>query len=177
MKYKILEKRSSEFILFKQIKESKRSYVHIFFIYLIYTGLGELIYFLKNQSYSGLRLYYNFPIFIIFMLINILILSKEILIIDKKNIILKNFFWIFCFKKVVIKKENIDKVYWNNRNEISHFFFPIELSQNLKIGVKYEEYKYKEFSFGVNLSYIDYLKIIENFDDELKEKVYKIIDN
>ena len=142
-------------------------------LYLLYIGIGL---FRFNEIISnGVLLKFiigSFLFFVVFYIEAILSSSKEVLIIEKDFLILKNYILFLCYKTNIIKVENIKKIYWESiqYRDYPILFFPTDLLKTIKFKVKDSKYEDKIYAFGYKMNEYETFKLIEEIESVLMNK-------
>ena len=157
IKSKLNIKKEANLLVVEYKKWSFKLLLYLIIFYILHTWLGY-----KMKEISIITLYlYNLPFLLIFVIIALIVCSKEILIVDNKELVIEKYFLFYLYERKVIDVENIRSIFFANEYEkIFPLFLPLDIVSNLKIKVKESEIEDKIYTFGVCLNEEKYKKII-----------------
>ena len=141
-------------------------------IYFIYICIGISVFRGNITGKTLIKLIVgSIPVFLFLYLEIILSSSKEVLTIEKSQLILKKYLFFFCYKTDKIAIENIRKIYYEKSSKGEYFisFFPTDLLKNMKIRAKYNEFEDKIYTFGYKLSEYEFYKILEDIENIIRK--------
>jgi len=157
IKSKLNIKKGVNLLVIEYKKWSFKLPIYLIIFYILHTWLGY-----KMREISTITLYlYNLPFLLIFVVIALIVCSKEILIVDNNELVIEKYFLFYLYERKVIDVENIRSIFFANEYEkIFPLFLPLDIVKNLKIKVKESEIEDKIYTFGVCLNEEKYKKII-----------------
>ena len=157
IKSKLNIKKEANLLVVQYKKWSFKLPIYIIIFYILHTWLGY-----KMREISIMTLYlYNLPFLLIFVIIALIVCSKEILIVDNKELVIEKYFLFYLYERKVIDVENIRSIFFANEYEkIFPLFLPLDIVKNLKIKVKESEIEDKIYTFGVNLDEEKYKEVV-----------------
>ncbi|WP_315325060.1 hypothetical protein [Fusobacterium pseudoperiodonticum] len=129
---------------------------------------------MREIEISTITLYlYNLPFLLIFVVVALIVCSKEILIIDNNELVIEKYFLFYLYERKIIDALNIRSISWTEEYE-KHFpvFLPLDIIRNLKIRIKESEIEDKIYTFGVCLNEEKYKEIIGEILKYSKTKFY-----
>ena len=117
---------------------------------------------MREIEISTITLYlYNLPFLLIFVVVTLIVYSKEILIVDNNELVIEKYFLFFLYERKIIDVGNIRSIFFADESEkIFPLFLPLDIIKNLKIRVKESDIEDKIYTFGVHLSEEKYKEII-----------------
>ena len=157
IKSKLNIKKGVNLLVIEYKKWSFKLPIYLIIFYILHTWLGY-----KMREISTITLYlYNLPFLLIFVVIALIVCSKEILIVDNNELVIEKYFLFYLYERKGIDVENIRSIFFANEYEkIFPLFLPLDIVKNLKIKVKESEIEDKIYTFGVCLNEEKYKKII-----------------
>lgn len=169
---KKIENRDSYSIIRYSILEIIFKSIILVIIYFIYICIGVSVFRGDITGRILIKLIIgSIPIFLFLYLEAVLSSSKEVLSVEKYELILKKYLFFFCYKTDKIVIENIRKIYYEKSSKGEYFilFFPTDLLKNVKIRVKDSEFEDKIYTFGYKLSEYEFYKILEDIENIIGE--------
>ena len=157
IKSKLNIKKEANLLIVEYKKWSFKLPLYLIIFYILHTWLGY-----KMKEISIITLYlYNLPFLLIFVVIALIVCSKEILIVDNNEFVIEKYFLFYLYERKVIDVLNIRSISWTEEYE-KHFpvFLPLDIVKNLKIRAKESEIEDKLYTFGVCLDEEKYKEII-----------------
>ena len=157
IKSKLNIKKEANLLVVQYKKWSFKLPIYIIIFYILHTWLGY-----KMREISIMTLYlYNLPFLLIFVVVALIVCSKEILIVDNNELVIEKYFLFYLYERKIIDVEDIRSIFFANEYEkIFPLFLPLDIVKNLKIKVKESEIEDKIYTFGVCLSEEKYKEII-----------------
>ena len=157
IKSKVNIKKEANLLVIEYRKWSFKLPLYLIIFYTLHTWLG-----CKMREISIIALYlYNLPFLLIFVVVTLIVCSKEILIINNNELVIEKYFLFYLYERKIIDVENIRSIFLANEYEkIFPLFLPLDIVSNLKIKVKESEIEDKIYTFGVNLDEEKYKEII-----------------
>ena len=159
IKSKLNIKKGVNLLVIEYKKWSFKLPIYLIIFYILYIWLGCKM---REIEMSTITLYlYNLPFLLIFVIIALIVCSKEILIVDNKELVIEKYFLFYLYERKVIDVLNIRSISWTEEYE-KHFpvFLPLDIVKNLKIRAKESEIEDKLYTFGVCLNEEKYKEII-----------------
>ena len=176
IKSKLNIKKGVNLLVIEYKKWSFKLPIYLIIFYILYIWLGCKM---REIEMSTITLYlYNLPFLLIFVIIALIVCSKEILIVDNKELVIEKYFLFYLYERKVIDVENIRSIFFANEYEtIFPLFLPLDIVSNLKIKVKESEIEDKIYTFGVCLNEEKYKEIIGEIlkYSETKDYLQKLI--
>ena len=174
IKSKLNIKKEANLLIVEYKKWSFKLPLYLIIFYILHTWLGY-----KMKEISIITLYlYNLPFLLIFVVIALIVCSKEILIVDNNEFVIEKYFLFYLYERKVIDVLNIRSISWTEEYE-KHFpvFLPLDIVKNLKIRAKESEIEDKLYTFGVCLNEEKYKEIIRKIlkYSETKDYLQKLI--
>ena len=159
---------SNKTIVTRYLKENflmkSKFFILLYSIYLIYVGVHIYKFNLDISLMKKVSLETSFHFLVLYFII-LLVKSKEIMILEKEEIIIKKFFTFICYQTKKIKVSDIRSIYYETNSLTGKFNIFVDMTKNLKIRTKFKEFEDKIYYFGINLS-----------EEEYKEIIYKILE-
>ena len=159
---------SNKTIVTRYLKENflmkSKFFILLYSIYLIYVRVHIYKFNLDISLMKKVSLETSFHFLVLYFII-LLVKSKEIMILEKEEIIIKKFFTFICYQTNKIKVSDIRSIYYETNSLTGKFNIFVDMTKNLKIRTKFKEYEDKIYYFGINLS-----------EEEYKEIIYKILE-
>ena len=157
IKSKVNIKKEANLLVIEYRKWSFKLPLYLIIFYILHTWLGY-----KMREISIITLYlYNFPFFLIFVVVALIVCSKEILIINNNELVIEKYFLFYLYERKIIDVENIRSIFFANEYEkIFPLFLPLDIVKNLKIKVKESDIEDKIYTFGVCLNEEKYKEVI-----------------
>ena len=157
IKSKVNIKKEANLLVIEYRKWSFKLPLYLIIFYTLHTWLG-----CKMREISIITLYlYNLPFLLIFVVIALIVCSKEILIINNNELVIEKYFLFYLYERKVIDVENIRSIFFADEYEkIFPLFLPLDIVKNLKIRVKESDVEDKIYTFGVCLNEEKYKEII-----------------
>ena len=168
IKSKLNIKKEANLLIVEYKKWSFKLSLYLIIFYILHTWLGY-----KMKEISVITLYlYNLPFLLIFVIIALIVCSKEILIVDNKELVIEKYFLFYLYERKVIEVENIRSIFFANEYEkIFPLFLPLDIVSNLKIKVKESEIEDKIYTFGVNLDEEKYKEVVGEISNYQNVKI------
>ena len=159
IKNKLNIKKEDNLLVIEYRKWSFKLPIYLIIFYILYTWLGCKM---REIEISTITLYlYNLPFLLIFVVVALIVCSKEILIVDNNELVIEKYFLFYLYERKVIDVLNIRSIFFANEYEkIFPLFLPLDIVKNLKIKVKESEIEDKIYTFGVNLDEEKYKEIV-----------------
>lgn len=157
IKSKVNIKKEANLLVIEYKKWSFKLPIYLIIFYILHTWLGY-----KMKEISIITLYlYNLPFLLIFVVVALIVCSKEILLVDNNKFVIEKYFLFYLYERKVIDVLNIRSISWTEEYK-KHFpvFLPLDIVKNLKIRAKESEIEDKLYTFGVCLSEEKYKEII-----------------
>ena len=157
IKSKLNIKKGTNLLVIEYRKWSFKLPIYLIIFYILHTWLGY-----KMREISIITLYlYNLPFLLIFVVIALIVCSKEILLVDNNELVIEKYFLFYLYERKIIDVENIRSIFFADEYEkIFPLFLPLDIVKNLKIRAKESEIEDKIYTFGVCLSEEKYKEII-----------------
>ena len=157
IKSKLNIKKEANLLVVQYKKWSFKLPIYLIIFYILYTWLG-----CKMREISIITLYlYNLPFLLIFVVIALIVCSKEILLVDNNELVIEKYFLFYLYERKIIDVEDIRSIFFANEYEkIFPLFLPLDIVKNLKIKVKESEIEDKIYTFGVNLDEEKYKEVV-----------------
>jgi len=157
IKSKVNIKKEANLLVIEYRKWSFKLPIYLIIFYTLHTWLG-----CKMREISIITLYlYNLPFLLIFVVVALIVCSKEILIVDNNELVIEKYFLFYLYERKVIDVLNIRSIFFADEYEkIFPLFLPLDIVKNLKIKVKESEIEDKIYTFGVCLNEEKYKEII-----------------
>ena len=157
IKSKLNIKKEANLLIVEYKKWSFKLPIYLIIFYILHTWLGY-----KMREISIITLYlYNLPFLLIFVVIALIVCSKEILLVDNNELVIEKYFLFYLYERKIIDVENIRSIFFADEYEkIFPLFLPLDIVKNLKIRAKESEIEDKIYTFGVCLSEEKYKEII-----------------
>ena len=157
IKSKVNIKKEGNLLVIEYKKWSFKLPLYLIIFYILHTWLGY-----KMKEISIITLYlYNLPFLLIFVVVALIVCSKEILIINNNELVIEKYFLFYLYERKIIDVLNIRSIFFAEEYEkIFPLFLPLDIVKNLKIRVKESEIEDKIYTFGVCLSEEKYKEII-----------------
>ena len=159
IKSKVNIKKEANLLVIEYRKWSFKLPIYLIIFYILYTWLGCKM---REIEISTITLYlYNLPFLLIFVVVALIVCSKEILIVDNNELVIEKYFLFYLYERKVIDVLNIRSISWTEEYE-KHFpvFLPLDIVKNLKIRAKESDVEDKIYTFGVCLNEEKYKEII-----------------
>ena len=171
IKSKVNIKKEANLLVIEYRKWSFKLPIYLIIFYILYTWLGCKM---REIEISTITLYlYNLPFLLIFVVVTLIVCSKEILIINNNELVIEKYFLFYLYERKVIDVENIRSIFFADEYEkIFPLFLPLDIVKNLKIRVKESDVEDKIYTFGVCLNEEKYKEIIEEILKYSETKVY-----
>ena len=159
IKSKVNIKKEANLLVIEYRKWSFKLPIYIIIFYILHTWLGCKM---REIEISTITLYlYNLPFLLIFIVVALIVCSKEILIINNNELVIEKYFLFYLYERKIIDVENIRSIFFADEYEkIFPLFLPLDIVKNLKIKVKESEIEDKIYTFGVCLNEEKYKEII-----------------
>ena len=157
IKSKVNIKKGTNLLVIEYRKWSFKLPIYLIIFYILHTWLGY-----KMREISIITLYlYNLPFLLIFVVIALIVCSKEILLVDNNELVIEKYFLFYLYERKIIDVENIRSIFFADEYEkIFPLFLPLDIVKNLKIRVKESDIEDKIYTFGVCLNEEKYKEII-----------------
>ena len=157
IKSKLNIKKEANLLVVQYKKWSFKLPIYIIIFYILHTWLGY-----KMREISIMTLYlYNLPFLLIFVVVALIVCSKEILIVDNNELVIEKYFLFYLYERKIIDVEDIRSIFFANEYEkIFPLFLPLDIVKNLKIKVQESEIEDKIYTFGVNLDEEKYKEVV-----------------
>ena len=174
IKSKVNIKKEANLLVIEYRKWSFKLPLYLIIFYILHTWLGY-----KMREISIITLYlYNFPFFLIFVVVALIVCSKEILLVDNNKFVIEKYFLFYLYERKIMDALNIRSISWTEEYE-KHFpvFLPLDIVKNLKIRAKKNDIEDKIYTFGVCLNEEKYKEIIGEIlkYSETKDYLQKLI--
>ena len=149
-------------IVTRYLKENflmkSKFFILLYSIYLIYVRVYIYKFNLDISLMKKVSLETSFHFLALYFII-LLVKSKEIMILEKEEIIIKKFFTFICYQTNKIKVSDIRSIYYETNSLTGKFNIFVDMTKNLKIRTKFKEFEDKIYYFGINLSEEEYKEI------------------
>ena len=171
IKNKLNIKKEANLLIVEYKKWSFKLLLYLIIFYILYTWLGCKM---REIEISTITLYlYNLPFLLIFVVVALIVCSKEILIVDNNELVIEKYFLFYLYERKVIDVLNIRSISWTEEYEkIFPLFLPLDIIRNLKIRKKKSEIEDKIYTFGVCLNEEKYKEVIGEILKYSETKVY-----
>ena len=168
IKSKLNIKKEANLLVVEYKKWSFKLPIYLIIFYILHTWLGY-----KMKEISIITLYlYNLPFLLIFVVVALIVCSKEILLVDNNKFVIEKYFLFYLYERKVIDVENIRSIFFANEYEkIFPLFLPLDIVSNLKIKVKESEIEDKIYTFGVNLDEEKYKEVVGEISNYQNVKI------
>ena len=159
IKSKVNIKKEANLLVIEYRKWSFKLPIYLIIFYILYTWLGCKM---REIEISTITLYlYNLPFLLIFVVVALIVCSKEILLVDNNELVIEKYFLFYLYERKIIDVEDIRSIFFANEYEkIFPLFLPLDIVKNLKIKVKESEIEDKIYTFGVNLDEEKYKEVV-----------------
>ena len=159
IKSKVNIKKEANLLVIEYRKWSFKLPIYLIIFYILYTWLGCKM---REIEISTITLCLcNLPFLLIFVVVTLIVCSKEILIINNNELVIEKYFLFYLYERKVIDVENIRSIFFADEYEkIFPLFLPLDIVKNLKIRVKESDVEDKIYTFGVCLNEEKYKEII-----------------
>ena len=157
IKSKVNIKKGTNLLVIEYRKWSFKLPIYLIIFYILHTWLGY-----KMKEISIITLYlYNLPFLLIFVVIALIVCSKEILLVDNNELVIEKYFLFYLYERKIIDVLNIRSIFFAEEYE-KYFpvFLPLDIVKNLKIRAKESDIEDKIYTFGVCLNEEKYKEII-----------------
>ena len=157
IKSKVNIKKEGNLLVIEYKKWSFKLPLYLIIFYILHTWLGY-----KMKEISIITLYlYNLPFLLIFVVVALIVCSKEILLVDNNKFVIEKYFLFYLYERKIIDVLNIRSIFFAEEYEkIFPLFLPLDIVKNLKIRAKESEIEDKLYTFGVCLNEEKYKEII-----------------
>ena len=109
IKSKLNIKKEANLLVVEYKKWSFKLPIYLIIFYILYIWLGCKM---REIEMSTITLYlYNLPFLLIFVIIALIVCSKEILIVDNKELVIEKYFLFYLYERKVIDVENIRSIF------------------------------------------------------------------
>ena len=174
IKSKLNIKKGTNLLVIEYRKWSFKLPIYLIIFYILHTWLGY-----KMKEISIITLYlYNLPFLLIFVVVALIVCSKEILLVDNNKFVIEKYFLFYLYERKIIDVLNIRSIFFAEEYE-KYFpvFLPLDIVKNLKIRAKESEIEDKLYTFGVCLNEEKYKEIIGEIlkYSETKDYLQKLI--
>ena len=174
IKSKVNIKKGANLLIIEYRKWSFKLPIYLIIFYILYTWLGY-----QMREISIITLYlYNLPFLLIFVVVALIVCSKEILLVDNNKFVIEKYFLFYLYERKIIDVLNIRSIFFAEEYE-KYFpvFLPLDIVKNLKIRAKESEIEDKLYTFGVCLNEEKYKEIIGEIlkYSETKDYLQKLI--
>ena len=168
IKSKVNIKKGTNLLVIEYRKWSFKLPIYLIIFYILHTWLGY-----KMREISIITLYlYNLPFLLIFVVIALIVCSKEILLVDNNELVIEKYFLFYLYERKVIDVENIRSIFFANEYEkIFPLFLPLDIVKNLKIRAKESDVEDKIYTFGVNLDEEKYKEVVGEISNYQNVKI------
>ena len=168
IKSKVNIKKRTNLLVIEYRKWSFKLPIYLIIFYILHTWLGY-----KMKEISIITLYlYNLPFLLIFVVVALVVCSKEILLIDNNKFVIEKYFLFYLYERNIIDVENIKSIFFADEYEkIFPLFLPLDIVSNLKIKVKESEIEDKIYTFGVNLDEEKYKEVVGEISNYQNVKI------
>ena len=107
IKSKLNIKKGVNLLVIEYKKWSFKLPIYLIIFYILYTWLGY-----QMREISIITLYlYNLPFLLIFVVVALIVCSKEILIINNNELVIEKYFLFYLYERKVIDVENIRSIF------------------------------------------------------------------
>ena len=174
IKSKLNIKKGTNLLVIEYRKWSFKLPIYLIIFYILHTWLGY-----KMKEISIITLYlYNLPFLLIFVVVALIVCSKEILLVDNNKFVIEKYFLFYLYERKIIDVLNIRSIFFAEEYE-KYFpvFLPLDIVKNLKIRAKESDIEDKIYTFGVCLNEEKYKEIIGEIlkYSETKDYLQKLI--
>ena len=149
-------------IVTRYLKENflmkSKFFILLYSIYLIYVRIYIYKFNLDFSLMKKVSIETSFHFLVLYFII-LLVKSKEIMILEKEEIIIKKFFTFICYQTNKIRVNDIKCIYYETNSLTGKFNIFVDMTKNLKLRTKFEEFEDKIYYFGINLSEEEYKEI------------------
>ena len=157
IKSKVNIKKEANLLVIEYRKWSFKLPLYLIIFYTLHIWLGS-----QMRETSIITLYlYNLPFLLIFVVIALIVCSKEILLVDNNELVIEKYFLFYLYERKIIDVLNIRSIFFAEEYEkIFPLFLPLDIVKNLKIRAKESDIEDKIYTFGVCLNEEKYKEII-----------------
>ena len=168
IKSKLNIKKEANLLVVEYKKWSFKLLLYLIIFYILHTWLGY-----KMKEISIITLYlYNLPFLLIFVVVALIVCSKEILLVDNNKFVIEKYFLFYLYERKIIDVLNIRSIFFAEEYEkIFPLFLPLDIVKNLKIKVKESEIEDKIYTFGVNLDEEKYKEVVGEISNYQNVKI------
>lgn len=107
IKSKVNIKKEANLLVIEYRKWSFKLPLYLIIFYILHTWLGY-----KMREISIITLYlYNLPFLLIFVVIALIVCSKEILLVDNNKFVIEKYFLFYLYERKIIDVENIRSIF------------------------------------------------------------------
>lgn len=107
IKSKLNIKKEDNLLVIEYRKWSFKLPIYLIIFFILYTWLGSQM---REISITTLYLY-NLPFFLIFVVVALIVCSKEILIINNNKFVIEKYFLFYLYERKIIDVENIKSIF------------------------------------------------------------------
>ena len=109
IKSKVNIKKGTNLLVIEYRKWSFKLPIYLIIFYILYTWLGCKM---REIEISTITLYlYNLPFLLIFVVIALIVCSKEILLVDNSKFVIEKYFLFYLYERKGIDVENIRSIF------------------------------------------------------------------
>ena len=110
IKSKVNIKKGANLLIIEYRKWSFKLPIYIIIFYILHTWLGCKM---REIEISTITLYlYNLPFLLIFVVVTLIVYSKEILIVDNNELVIEKYFLFFLYERKIIDVGNIRSIFF-----------------------------------------------------------------
>ena len=157
-----ISEENNKTIVTRYLKENflmkRKFFILLYSIYLIYVRIYIYKFYLDFSLMKKVSIETSFHFLVLYFII-LLVKSKEIMILEKEEIIIKKFFTFICYQTNKIRVNDIKCIYYETNSLTGKFNIFVDMTKNLKLRTKFEEFEDKIYYFGINLSEEEYKEI------------------
>ena len=170
IKSKLNIKKEANLLVIEYRKWSFKLPIYLIIFYTLHTWLGCKM---REIEIRTITLYlYNLPFLLIFVVVALIVCSKEILIINNNELVIEKYFLFYLYERKIIDVENIRSIFFANEYEkIFPLFLPLDIVKNLKIRAKESEIEDKIYTFGVCLNEEKYKEVVGEISNYQNVKI------
>lgn len=110
IKSKVNIKKEANLLVIEYRKWSFKLPIYLIIFYTLHTWLGCKM---REIEISTITLYlYNLPFLLIFIVVALIVCSKEILIVDNNELVIEKYFLFYLYERKIIDALNIRSISW-----------------------------------------------------------------
>ena len=119
IKSKLNIKKEANLLVIEYKKWSFKLPIYLIIFYILHTWLGY-----KMKEISIITLYlYNLPFLLIFVVVALIVCSKEILLVDNNKFVIEKYFLFYLYERKIIDVLNIRSIFLLRNTKRFFLFF------------------------------------------------------